>query len=922
MHHSKQLLTLRQKKRTINLLTLLVVQFLFLITPGYGQNVVRGPYLQQNAPTSIIIKWRTSSAESSRVKTGIAANHLATTHEDATSTTEHEIKIDGLQPDTKYYYQIGSQTSLYATSDQHYFRTAPATGSHKAFRTWFLGDPGTRSYRQHAVRDGFLTYANSTSPDLMMLLGDNAYNDGTDEEYQGSVFENMYENILINTPLWSSTGNHDLAYGYAHVFYNIFSFPTQGEMGGVPSNTEGYYSFDYANVHFVALESTYADKSTDGAMANWLRKDLAASTQTWKIVVLHHPLYSSGHDSDKESGLIKLRENFAPIIEQYGVDLVVYGHSHRYERTPLIRGHYGLSHTWDASTMAVDNGWGRADTDGVYKKTTTGAGSKGTVYITTGCAGKNISGDPGKPVHKITSFELGSGVLDIDGMKLNFKQINDKGEVVDYFTIQKTKGDDTGDGGQDLVTVVTSISSGNNDVEENSSGNINFSSSDLEMVYDYSSLQTIGLRFENLQVPQGATITGAYLKFSADESNSKSTALEIMLHKHANSPEFSNANNVTSRTVLNHKVEWLPTAWTAGNKGDAQRSPNLKALLQLLINNPDWKAGNDLSFIIKGKGASLTDIEAKRVASAFESGTDKAAQLVVTYTEQPVIIDTDITITSAISAGNNDVEEDNNGRINFSSSDLEMALDYTTLQTIGLRFDNINLPKDAEITQAYLQFSADESNNTAATLEIALHDHANSPVFSNTNKVASRTTLSNKVTWLPAAWTATDKGNAQRSPELKALVQNIVNKDGWQPGNSLSFIIKGKGASLTDSEAKRVAGAYESSADKATRLVITYKTTENQRKAQTMANDKKKADPTFRVYPNPFLDKVFIESQYTEPLYLSIATSTGKIVFRQTIKPQQGKHTIYPGIKQSGSYIFYVTKGNKQLVAVRQFIKK
>lgn len=593
-----------------------------------GQQINRGPYLQQGAPTSIIVKWRTDNPENSQVKFGTTAGDLSQSTQDSQVTTEHEVKITGLNPNTKYYYQVGSQSSLYEPRPNQFFKTAPDFGEEKPFRTWILGDPGTRTFRQRQVRDGYLTYSNSVSPDIMLLLGDNAYTDGTDEEYQGSLFENMYENILVNTHLWSSTGNHDIQYGHEDVYYGIFSFPTNGELGGEPSNTESYYSFNYGNVHFVTIESSDEDKSKEGTMAKWLKKDLENNTQDWTIVYFHHPVYSGGHDTDEESGLIELRENFVPIIEQYGADLVLYGHSHRYERTGLIKGHLGLSATWDPATMAIDNGLGQEDNDGVYDKTSS---VNGTVYVTTGNAGKGLGDDGAKPVHKFTNGEIGSGVLEINGKRLDYKQLDGDGTVIDYFTI--LKGDNIPNPNPDSITV--SITDGNDDVEENQDGGLNFDSSDLEMVYDHSSLQTVGLRFRSVELPQNATVKSAYIQFTADESNSADAVLEISLHDSPNSSVFSSSNNVSQRTTFSDKVTWNPASWSSNQNSNSQRTPDLKNMVQSLINKSDWTSGNNMSFMIKGKGESLTDINAKRVADSYEGGANKAAQLVVTYSSDP-----------------------------------------------------------------------------------------------------------------------------------------------------------------------------------------------------------------------------------------------------------------------------------------------
>ena len=93
-------------------------------------------------------------------------------------------------------------------------------------------------------------------------------------------------------------------------------------------------------------------------MMTWLTNDLAANDKEWVIAFWHHPPYTKGsHDSDTEGRLIDMRENALPILESYGVDLVLSGHSHSYERSHLLDGHYGTSDTLTGA-MILDNGGG------------------------------------------------------------------------------------------------------------------------------------------------------------------------------------------------------------------------------------------------------------------------------------------------------------------------------------------------------------------------------------------------------------------------------------------------------------------------------------------------------------------------------------------------------------------------------------
>ena len=203
------------------------------------------------------------------------------------------------------------------------------------------------------------------------MLGDNAYESGLDVEYQNAVFD-MYPQTLRQSVLWPTLGNHDGAAANSSLqsgpYYDMFTLPKNAEAGGSASGTEAYYSFDYGNIHFICLESFETSRAANSAMMTWLANDLAATSQEWVVAYFHHPPYSKGsHDSDLDIEMREMRQNALPILEAGGVDLVLTGHSHSYERSFLIDGHYGSSSTFTQS-MKKDGGSGREDGTGAYQK--------------------------------------------------------------------------------------------------------------------------------------------------------------------------------------------------------------------------------------------------------------------------------------------------------------------------------------------------------------------------------------------------------------------------------------------------------------------------------------------------------------------------------------------------------------------------
>ena len=407
---------------------------------------MRGPYLQSGTPSSIIVRWRTDVDTDSVVRFGAAPGSLTQTASGSTLTTEHVVSLGGLSSDTRYFYSVGtSSQELAGNTDEYFFVTSPSEGASKATRIWVVGDSGTADANARAVRDGFLAFTGSRTPDLWLMLGDNAYSDGTDDEYQAAVFD-MYPRMLRKTVLWPTLGNHDGhtadSASQSGPYYDIFELPTGGSAGGVPSGTEAYYSFDYANIHIVCLNSDDVDRNPSGSMLTWLVSDLQNNDKPWLIAFWHHPPYSKGsHDSDIEGTLADMRENALPILEDYGVDLVLSGHSHSYERSYLIDSHYGTSDTFN-DTMKKDPGDGYELGDGAYEKPFVPAvPHDGAVYTVAGSSGRTSGGDLNHPAMVISLNSLGSVVLDIDGGRLDAKFLDESGTVRDDFTI--LKGPDT-----------------------------------------------------------------------------------------------------------------------------------------------------------------------------------------------------------------------------------------------------------------------------------------------------------------------------------------------------------------------------------------------------------------------------------------------------------------------------------------------
>ncbi len=430
---------------SMSVLASMLVGMMLLMYAAFDANaasVTRGPYLQTGTPTSMTIRWRTDTPCDSLVRYGPAPGDLPNLFGNATLVTEHELSVTNLTPASKYYYSIGTVSNLLAGNDaDHFFYVSPTHGSPGPTRIWVVGDSGTADANAVAVRDAYYSDTGTNYTHLFLMLGDNAYQSGTDPQYQAAVFD-MYPSILRQTPLWSTFGNHD---GYSAVsssqtgpYYDLFTFPTNAQAGGIASGTEAYYSFDYANVHLTCLNSYDVARGTNDAMAVWLNADANATTQEWRVAYWHHPPYTKGsHDSDIETQLVQMRGNILPMLEQAGVDLVLSGHSHSYERSAHLHGYYGLSGSLDTNTMVIDGGDGRINGDGAYNRNS----RTGTVYVVAGSSGKTSGGSLDHAGMFVSTNVLGSLILNIVSNRLDARFLGVATQALDEFTIVHDFGD-------------------------------------------------------------------------------------------------------------------------------------------------------------------------------------------------------------------------------------------------------------------------------------------------------------------------------------------------------------------------------------------------------------------------------------------------------------------------------------------------
>ncbi|MGY8687544.1 MAG: malectin domain-containing carbohydrate-binding protein, partial [Verrucomicrobiales bacterium] len=355
------------------------------------------------------------------------------------------------------------------------------------------------------------------------------------------------------------------------------------------------------------------------------------------------------------------------------------------------------------------------------------------------------------------------------------------------------------------------------DAEEATDGKVSLTSSDLELIRDETD-QIVGMRFQDLQIFQGGKIKNAYVQFTVDEPDVEEKKKEdpkakeeekkpeekllVRVENVGHASSFAAENhNLSKRPLTEKPVEWKPKPWKKeGDHGEDQRTPNIAPLLQVIVDREDWRFGNAVAILIKGEG--------KRVAHAFDKDPKNAPKLVIELEGVlPRVL---------IGAKEDDAEEAEDGAVALASSDLEMTKDEAKHQVIGMRFRKMQIPRNKVLEAAYLQFTVKDPSETPADLVISIEDDVDPPQYKNEKgNISGRKTTSTMIHWSPEPWTEKDaSGKAQRTPNLAPLIQEIVNREDWKPGNALSFIVSGTG--------HRSALSFDGKKEKAPKLFVKF----------------------------------------------------------------------------------------------------
>jgi hypothetical protein len=363
---------------------------------------------------------------------------------------------------------------------------------------------------------------------------------------------------------------------------------------GCPETT---YSFDYGNAHFAVINEycdiggdTVLDGDVSDHVYNWLQADLQATPKTHIFVIGHEPAFpqpdeDNGRVRHQGDSLYKYpahRDRFWDLLKSEGVVAYLIGHTHNY------------------SVVNIDGVW-QIDSGHARGKGDTGGPS---TYVLIHIDGDEVTLDAYRDTH--------DGVYDYD-------------DITHNVTLKYAGTPSTPASGVIDERVIRD----EDDAEEmNSNGEMDLTSSDLELgkgngwSVSGDQLQTVGIRFQNIQAPQGANITSAYIEFETDETDTELTNVTIHGEAADDTATFTEtAHDISDRSQTSASVVWDVPAWDTVD--EKHQSPDLSAIVQEIVNRPGWQPGNSMTFIIDGTG--------KRVAESHDGEITAAPLLHIEY---------------------------------------------------------------------------------------------------------------------------------------------------------------------------------------------------------------------------------------------------------------------------------------------------
>jgi len=423
---------------------------------------------------------------------------------------------------------------------------------------------------------------------------------------------------------------------------------------------------------------------------------------------------------------------------------------------------------------------------------------------------------------------------------------------------------------------------------------------------------TAGMRFRDLFIPRGATIDSAFIVVHSHEAKTAADVanLTILADANPNAPTFTEDSLIDARNFTNAQVDWMVAEewglWTP------ERTRDLSSIVQEMVDNDGWKSGNPIAFIVQGQDQGPSEVENAREWESYENIADpedggdgqnkpeRRPQLFVYYSVASAEVNLQIVATDTITdegvtfaASSDDAEQENESIDALFDDDIDAGWegapeDFNVL-TAGMRFQRIPVPQGAVIDSAFIEVVSHEAKTAddVANLTIVGDANPNPPTFTEDSLIDARIFTSAQIEWIVAEeW---GLWSTERTPDLKDIVQEIVDTEGWQAGNAMAFIVLGEDQGPSEVENAREWESYENISDPEDGGDGQNKPERRPRLFIYFSNDQVTAvDAAFRpevkpltVYPNPTTGDIRVELESDDAALIRIFNTNGQLLREQ-----------------------------------------
>ncbi|QGY43763.1 T9SS type A sorting domain-containing protein [Maribellus comscasis] len=502
--------------------------------------------------------------------------------------------------------------------------------------------------------------------------------------------------------------------------------------------------------------------------------------------------------------------------------------------------------------------------------------------------------------------------------------------------------------------IVVDVSS--DDAEQENDEMDDLEDDDLDVGYEYApdeiNIVHIGLRFRDIGIPAGATIDSAFVYVHSHEAKSAEDVANTTItgDNNPNPGTFSMDSLITDRSRTNASVSWvIAEEWGLYTE---HRTPDISAIIQEIIDLPEWQAYNSLALILEGENQGVTgeEIENAREIESFENIADpedggdgqnhpeRRPKLVIYYTLENQVFeryiqktDTIIDENIVVDVSSDDAEQENNEMDDLEDDDLDIGYEYApdeiNIVHIGLRFRDIDIPAGFTVDSAFVYVHSHEAKSAddVANITITGENNPNPGTFTMDSLITDRPRTTASVRWVIAEeWGLYTE---HRTPDIGTIIQEIIDLPGWEAGNSLALIWEGENQGVTGEEIEnaREIESFENIADpedggdgqnhpeRRPRLVVYYSSVATNTAQKQIIG----FESDFKVYPNPVVSgSINLEFDDDKFNTVKMYDLTGKLV--KSIQLESTVEKI--DVSDLSKGIFFIQASNGKEISVTKKI--